>query len=469
MSAVSEMSIFAEPRDDAAPMLATKRGEVTQRAFMNAVADFGAALPDAPRAMNVCVDRGAFMVAFCAVLARGGTNLLPPDTLPPTLARIREQWPGALAVVDHVGSEARNVDAAILCDIAALLRAAPSVRAASPASGYTVDRNGAVARSVSELIAYEHVAAVPFTSGSTGAPRPQPKCWGAMHFVAAATNARFFVDMPRYAIVATVPSQHMYGLETTLMLALQGRALVATERPLLPTDIARVLQRMPAPRILVTTPVHLRALVRSGQALPELALVLSATAPLSTALAALTEARCQCEVHEIYGCTEAGALASRRTVSGDVWQLFDGITIAAVLGDDEGLVDGPHLASPVALPDRIARVSAQRFRLLGRRGDLVNVAGKRASLAELNQKLLEVPGVLDGVIFVPEGGVDEIGRLRGMVVTDGRSEQEVLRQLALSIDAVFLPRPLKKVESIARNATGKIQHAVLSDASRVDD
>lgn len=443
-------------QDDDAPMLARKQGVVTRQQFADAALRWAAQLPDTPLAMNVCPERGAFMVAFCAVLARGGTNLLPQDALPLTLARLREHWPGACTIRDRARDRvpADGLAEDYVCDVALLLGSGAVAAGGSAAAGRAWQ------------LAADHVAAVPFTSGSTGAPQPQPKRWGAMQFVAAATEARFFAAMPRYGIVATVPSQHMYGLEMTLMLALGGRAVVAADRPLLPADVAAALRRLPAPRVLVTTPVHLRALVRAEQQLPELALIVSATAPLSTTLAAMTETLLRAPVHEVYGCTEAGALATRRTVDGDVWQLLDGIRIAPTAGDDAGAVDGPHLVSPVVLPDRIACVDTQRFQLLGRRSDMVNVGGKRASLAALNQKLLEVTGVLDGVIFTPEGAEDEIGRLCGLVVTDGRSERDVLRELALRVDAVFLPRPFTRVEKIARTAVGKIPRSQLAGAVR---
>ena len=66
-------------------------------------------------------------------------------------------------------------------------------------------------------------------------------------------------------------------------------------------DIARALAAMPEPRLLATTPVHLRALVESGVALPPLCGIVSATAPLSQELAAAAAARFACEVREMFG------------------------------------------------------------------------------------------------------------------------------------------------------------------------
>jgi acyl-coenzyme A synthetase/AMP-(fatty) acid ligase len=68
----------------------------------------------------------------------------------------------------------------------------------------------------------------------------------------------------RFAVVATVPPQHIYGIEMSVLLPLLGDVQVHSGRPFFPSDIASALEQMPEPRVLVTTPVHLRALVESG-------------------------------------------------------------------------------------------------------------------------------------------------------------------------------------------------------------
>ncbi len=120
-------------------------------------------------------------------------------------------------------------------------------------------------------------------------------------------------------LVATVPPQHSYGFESSVLLALLGGAAFDAGRPFYPADIADALARLPRPRALVTTPFHLKALLLSGVALPAVDLVLSATAPLSPQMAQRAEAALQGRLIEIYGCTEAGQVAARRTTAGDVW------------------------------------------------------------------------------------------------------------------------------------------------------
>src|SRR5690606_23380674 len=114
-------------------------------------------------------------------------------------------------------------------------------------------------------------------------------------------------------LVATIPPQHMYGMEFSVLLPLLAPVAVHVERPFFPGDVARALADSPEPALLATTPVHLRALLESGVALPPLAGIVSATAPLPRGLAAEAEARFGCEVREVFGSTETCVFARRRT------------------------------------------------------------------------------------------------------------------------------------------------------------
>jgi acyl-coenzyme A synthetase/AMP-(fatty) acid ligase len=92
-------------------------------------------------------------------------------------------------------------------------------------------------------------------------------------------------------ILGTVPHQHSYGIESTVLLALQNSLVIDADRPFYPSDISAALAAAPRPRILVTTPVHLHALLAAPDSLPPADLVVSATEPLTAHLAAAAEAR----------------------------------------------------------------------------------------------------------------------------------------------------------------------------------
>lgn len=212
---------------------------------------------------------------------------------------------------------------------------------------------------------------------------------------------------------------------------------------------------------MFTTPTHLRACVESGLKWPRLSRIVSATAPLSMELAKRAEGVFSCQIMEIYGCTEAGSMASRRTVNGDLWQFYDGIT--SYEQDGVVYVSGRHLPEPVPLNDFVEVQPDSRFKLLGRHADLVNIAGNRASLSDLNLKLNAIEGVRDGVFIMPDGNTDDdVWRVAALVVAPDLEKKEILAALAERINPVFLPRPLYKVDSLPRNAMGKLPRDALS-------
>lgn len=109
--------------------------------------------------------------------------------------------------------------------------------------------------------------------------------------------------------------------------------------------------------------------------------------------------------------------------------------------------------------DTLEPVDDTHFLLHGRKADLINIAGKRTSLAYLNHQLNAVPGVEDGVFFMPsapDSGGEAPTRLVALAVAPGLTAAGLLHALRERIDAAFLPRPLWLVDALPRNATGKL-------------
>jgi acyl-coenzyme A synthetase/AMP-(fatty) acid ligase len=265
---------------------------------------------------------------------------------------------------------------------------------------------------------------------------------------------------PPCTIVGTVPPQHMYGFESTVLLAWHSGNALSHAQPFYPADICQALAAVPTPRVLVSSPVHLRAWLDAGLALPEIALVVCATAPLSAQLAQDVEAGCHAPLIEIYGSTETGQIASRRSTQTAQWQLFPGIKL--IVEGDCVRACGGHIETLTAMSDLIEPVTDELFLLHGRIADLVNIAGKRHSLASLNHLLSTIPGVVDGAFYMPdETGHDHVTRLAACVVAPGLDAPHLLAALREHIDPVFLPRPLLLVDALPRNSTGKLPRAAL--------
>jgi acyl-coenzyme A synthetase/AMP-(fatty) acid ligase len=93
---------------------------------------------------------------------------------------------------------------------------------------------------------------------------------------------------------------------------------------------------------------------------------------------------------------------------------------------------------------------------------LIEVAGKRGSLADLTRRLLAIEGVKDAVVFQPEGSeVATIRRVAALVVAPGVTTKFILEGLAPGVDPAFLPRPLLLVDSLPRNELGKLPREAL--------
>jgi acyl-coenzyme A synthetase/AMP-(fatty) acid ligase len=201
---------------------------------MQHVAAIAARLPSGSSMINLCEDRYLFIAAYAAALSREHTVLLPSSRAESIVREVE---------LAHAGSY-RCSDDEVLA---------------------TLDSRGGDTSDPATTVASDSIFMVGFTSGSTGQPKAFPKLWRSVtgsnaNNVAAARRELPLPDSIAW-IVATVPPQHMYGLELSVLMPMIGGMAVHSGRPLFPADIAAALDEVPEPRVLVSTPRHLRAMV----------------------------------------------------------------------------------------------------------------------------------------------------------------------------------------------------------------
>ncbi|MDE2401444.1 MAG: acyl-CoA synthetase [Burkholderiales bacterium] len=440
---------------------------VTVRTFLQDVVRVAAALPDRRHVLNACADRYHFAVGLAAAMTRGQISLLPPSYNQEMVRQVCDIHP------DVYGLSEQSLPDLDMPQTLYPPRPHGSEGASDPDEAQTIP-----------AIDANQVIACVFTSGSTGRPTEHVKRWGSLvrNVRMEAQRLGLSVDSG-HSLVGTVPPQHMYGLESTVLLAWQSGAAMVAERPFYPADISAVLAGLPSPKVLVTTPFHLRTWLAESADLPGVDLMVSATAPLASRLAREAEHRCGAPLIEVYGSTETGQLATRRSAESAQWLSFNGLQLTE--RDGRVWFSGGHLEAPIALSDVLELCDAAQARphvggadnapgtnfiLHGRSADMVNVAGKRTSLAYLNLQLGAIPGVLDGAFFWPEsddaGHGDGVVRLMAFVVAPGLDLAQLQAALRQRIDPAFMPRPLHLVDALPRNATGKLPHAALLDLAR---
>jgi acyl-coenzyme A synthetase/AMP-(fatty) acid ligase len=414
---------------------------ITQQDFLNDLAVLVTRLPDKPFALNLCEDRYYFMLAFCALLIKNSVNLLPPNRQTLALTELAVDYPDCYCIFDK--PQACNLPCLFVNE------------------SLSTDKKN-IAFEQPPAIPAQQIAAIAFTSGSTGKPQANQKCWGTLAATARLLHQDLFDNLAPSSrkIVATVPSQHMYGLELTVIMALQTGMALVNEKPFFASDIQQLLLSLISPVTLVTTPIHLRNLVKAELAMPPLAKIISATAPLDITLATQAETLFQTSLWEIYGCTEAGSMATRHSTKNSTWSLLSHFAFRRE--ENSIFADAPHLRETALIQDQLDLIDGRQFLLLGRNADMINVAGKRASLANLTQHLLAIPGIKDGVFFLPTQESQIELRPVALVVSD-LTEKDILSALSQRLDSAFLPRPLRKVDKLPRNETGKLTQKVLTD------
>jgi len=432
--------------------------DVTAGVFLNAACRIAEALPDRAFVINACQGRLSFALTFAAALMRGQITLLSGERSSEQLRNLARQYPGLYLATDDASTDAVSPsDASADCAVPRQLIAPfPLPRIEGSPTVPTLPGT--------------QVAAIVFTSGSTDQPVAHAKSWGALFERSLDAAACFGFDDDHPAqIVGMVPPQHMYGFETTVLQALHAGVSSWCGAAFYPQDVAGALCKVPEPRVLVTTPLQLAALLRAAVPLPPLARIISATAPLGRELAGAAEQCWQTEVHEIFGATEVGSIASRRTTESEVWQTYPRVSLEPGSAAGEPCV---RAAAPYApahpLNDVIELIDPRQFRLLGRRSDLVKLGGRRASLAELNRILGSIDGVIDGQFIAPaELETEPNARLQVFAVAPKRSADAILGELRRQIDPLFLPRRVVLVDQLPRNETGKLTAAAIA-ALRAD-
>jgi acyl-coenzyme A synthetase/AMP-(fatty) acid ligase len=400
---------------------------------------------------NMCRRRYDFMVLLAAALLNGQTTVLPSSRAPRAIDAAVEGWAsvlfaeslGDLPIPDRGAISDNDFDTLIT-----QLPFAPG-----------------------EL----HV----FTSGSTGEPVRHVKTWNILAGGAKLTAeviARAGLIPNQCAIVGTTPHQHMFGLEAAVFTGLAHGYCLYDAPVFYPADLEVLVARTEmlgiSDLVLITSPPHLKFLHQALRETPQIRCIISATAPLHSDIAVDLETNGDRSVFEIYGSTETGSLAWRRTATSDLWTPLDEFQLTQ--RKDGWFANAPHLAKGAMLGDDIELCPENRFRLLGRHGDMVRIAGKRQSLGALNTALTAMPDIRDGVVI--RDTVDGEDRLSVLVVPDPASEMDddalreaVRAHMRTHFDPVFVPRLIQIIDHLPRGETGKIAAsdlAALLNASR---
>lgn len=387
--------------------------------------------------MPLCSRRRDLFAAVVAGQQAGREIILPPDDARSAIRSVLGRYGSAVVLLSAHDPDVNGVECLRVTD----------------------DLFGAAAAGTS-MVWRKDCGVTLYTSGSTGEPVAHRHDRSFFDAGAAAWRRILGTDEGPVSMVVTVPGQHMFGFESSVLLPLGTDSVsVLDARPFFAADIVRALQAVPDRRVLILTPLHLRALVETGERPPPVDRAVVATAPLDADLAARGEDLLGGPILEVYGSTETGMLATRRTALGEDFRprLDVGLTIEA---DGQATARGAFLGEGLVLNDRLEPTETG-FRLVARDRDLLKVAGKRASLAGLTAALNDLPMVRDGVVLPPaeqnEGHTAAARPVAAVVAEPGTSADDIRRGMRQRVPSVFVPRRVAFLDDLPRTAVGKVQ------------
>ncbi len=389
-------------------------------------------------AIVLCRRPENFITAFAAVAISGGAVLLPTTNKERVINELVERYQSVIVIYDDVLDKPADLPGVYL-DVASI----STLQCIEPAEIPSIPS--------------AQMVAILFSSGSTGQPTESRKNWGDLVTVSQLLQGRLQLGQ-QDCLLVTVPPQHAYGFETMVLMPFSAGIKLYSQNLFYPADISSAIKAMHSERLrpcLVTTPLHLKAMLDSGLKFRGLHQVISSGAPLSKQLARQAEETWSVPVFEIFGSTEMTSIATRRTTNESNWRLYPGISLEPVAGIWQAIAS--HLPHKPILDDKIELIPDRpaSFRFLGRASDRINVAGKRISLQYLNNLLQEVPGVSDGVFVATDTGTVK-ERLQALVVAPGIDKSVIRKSLSEWLDPIFMPRRIYILDALPRNKVGKL-------------
>jgi O-succinylbenzoic acid--CoA ligase len=296
-----------------------------------------------------------------------------------------------------------------------------------------------------------------FTSGTTAGPKPVELSYDNWLWNAIGSALALGLD-PAERWLCPMPLAHVGGLSIQIRSAIYGTTVLLHDR--FDTDRALAALMDPGERVTLVSlvPTMLARLLDAGlREPPALRRALLGGGPIAPALLRRA-AEAGVTVAPSYGMTEACS-----QIATDGVPLLG--TEVRIGDDDEVLVRGRTVSAGAVGPDGwlhtgdLGRLDESgRLVIAGRKADTIVTGGENVAPAEVEDVLLEHPGVADAAVFGRPD--DEWGEavIAHVVPANGAgvSTDELREHCAGRLAPFKVPKRFEVVDSVPRGVTGKL-------------
>ena len=303
-----------------------------------------------------------------------------------------------------------------------------------------------------------------YTSGSTGYPKLIEKTLKQFEAEASKIVNQFTDDMKDSVFLYTVPHYHSYGFVFAVLVPymLELRFLDNRINYLETVNNFHEYKKI----TIVTTPAFLKRIDRASLKIRADWHLFSSTGLLDKKVNDLAKYVFGVDVTEIYGSTEAGAMAYRRRSENDLWTR---LSVVSLKTDEHGSIEccsgytGDNVWIHVG--DVVNMKNENEFELIGREDSIVKVEGKRISVQQIDRQILMDKHFKDSYTIYCRSDKREYIASFIVLNNSNRNLEDmklyVIDYLKGYFETVVLPKKIYFVDSIPRTEIGKIDRKAL--------
>ena len=345
-------------------------------------------------------------------------------------------------------------------------------------------------------VAADDVAAILYTSGTTGRPKGAMLTHGNLASNAA-TLVRIWGFRGDDVLIHALPIYHVHGLFVAVHCVLSS----GSRMQFLPKfDASAVVEGLPSATVLMGVPTFYTRLLAEPALTPaqcaRMRLFIAGSAPLLAETFAEFQARTGQTILERYGMSEAGMIASNPLdgdrVAGTVGQALPDVAVRVAADDGTALpagavgtleIKGPNLFKGYwRQPDKtraefrddgffitgdMARMAADgRISIIGRAKDLIITGGLNVYPKEVEAAIDAIDGVAESaVIGLPDADFGEmvVAVVKRRNAAHGLDADAIRAALDGQLAKFKRPKQVHFVDELPRNAMGKVQKNLLRE------
>lgn len=303
-----------------------------------------------------------------------------------------------------------------------------------------------------------------YTSGSTGYPKLIEKTLKQFEAEASKIVNQFKNDISDSVFLYTVPHYHSYGFVFAVLVPymLELKSLDNRINYLETINNFSEYNKI----TIVTTPAFLKRIDKTSLKIDAEWYLFSSTGVLDKKVNDLCKEVFSTDATEIYGSTEAGAMAYRRRSENELWTRLSVVQLKA---DEHGSIEccsgytGDNVWIHVG--DVVDMKNENEFELIGREDSIVKIEGKRISVQQIDRQILKDKHFKDSyTIYCKSDKREYIASFVVLNNADRNTEhmkRYIIEYLKGYFETVVLPKKIYFVDRIPRSEIGKIDRNAL--------